>query len=85
MSTKRKTDAAPRVSYAPGPGTPLGIVEMPTLQVPCFGMCTWSVVREGPGMAAVSRLRHASLMCAHYRDHVRAAEQSRLALAGGVS
>jgi hypothetical protein len=56
-----------------GTGQPAGIVEMPTLKIPSGCMCTWSVVRPGPGMECISQLRYASSLCSHLRRHIAAA------------
>lgn len=49
-----------------GTGQPAGVIEMPTLLIPC-SLCSWAVVRPGPGMECVSRLSYASSLCPHLR------------------
>lgn len=53
-----------------GSGRPVGDVVMPTLLIPerCHDLCTWSVVRPGPGYACLSRLRYRNLLCPASHD-----------------
>jgi hypothetical protein len=40
---------------------------MPTLLVPCH-LCTWTVVRPGPGLECVSRLKYRNALCSHRHE-----------------
>ena len=44
------------------------VIEMPTFEIPSGCMCSWSVVRPGPGMACVSRLTRRSGICPHRHE-----------------
>lgn len=58
----RVSDIAARLS-------PLAVdIQQPTHTIPCDCPCSWSVVRTGPGLAAVSRLRFPNALCP-YREH----------------
>lgn len=61
-----------------GAGQPAGVIEMPTLQIPSGCMCSWSVVRPGPGMACISRLNYASALCSHLRRNHAATTAGRI-------
>jgi len=54
----------------PLPISPPGIVQ-PTLSIPCDCSCSWTVVRPGPGMACVSRMK-ARNRCCPYRHQPQA-------------
>ena len=58
-----------------GTGLTAGHIEMPTLKIPCACMCSWSVVRPGPGMACVSRLTRRN-NCCPYRHEAQSAPLS---------
>jgi len=40
-------------------------IMQPTLSIPCGCVCTWTVVRPGPGMACMSRLKVLNRSCPH--------------------
>jgi hypothetical protein len=61
-----------------GAGQPAGVIEMPTLQIPVGCLCSWSVVRPGPGMACISRLTYASSLCSHLRRNHAPAKAARI-------
>ena len=46
-----------------------GSVRMPTIRIPADCMCTWVVVRPGPGIGCLSDLRYANALCPHRRQH----------------
>ena len=46
-----------------GTGRPSSVIEMPTVQIPADCLCSWSVVRPGPGLDCVSRLAYVNAMC----------------------
>jgi hypothetical protein len=50
-------------------GQPAGHVEMATLGIPerCHALCSWVVVRPGPGWACVSRLKYANSICGGHK------------------
>jgi hypothetical protein len=50
-----------------------GSVRQATLSIPCDCMCTWTVVRTGPGMEAISELRYSNSLCSRLREHQAAA------------
>ena len=54
----------------PLPISPPDIVQ-PTLSIPCDCSCSWSVIRPGPGMACVSRMK-ARNRCCPYRHQPQA-------------
>jgi hypothetical protein len=50
----------PRIGQGRPQGDP---IRMPTLRVPTNCSCTWTVVKTGPGMQAVSELRYRNSLC----------------------
>ena len=48
-----------------GSGLVTETIDMPTLKIPCDDLCTWVVVRAGPGRESVSRLKYRSSLCRH--------------------
>jgi hypothetical protein len=42
---------------------PAGSIRQPTHTIPAHCMCTWAVVRPGPGMECLSDLRYANSLC----------------------
>jgi hypothetical protein len=42
-----------------------GTVRQPTHTIPADCMCSWSVVRPGPGMECLSDLRYRNTLCRH--------------------
>jgi hypothetical protein len=45
------------------PAWPEVEVLAPTLTIPAACLCTWAVVRPGPGLACISRLKAVSRLC----------------------
>jgi hypothetical protein len=48
-----------------GSGALSRMVEMPTVTIPGDCLCTWRVVRAGPGLACISSLWYRSGLCRH--------------------
>ena len=48
-----------------GSGLVTDTIEMPTLKIPCDDLCTWVVVKAGPGFESRSRLKYRSGLCGH--------------------
>lgn len=68
-------------SYTPGAGVVHGVVELPTLEVPCTRYCSWVVARTDTQGNGVSRLKHANRMCPFYRQHQEAIAASLAGIA----
>jgi len=48
-----------------GMGQPAGHIDLPTFGIPADCICTWGVIRPGPGWACISRLRYRNSLCSH--------------------
>ena len=46
-------------------GHSAGRIEIPTVDIPCDCMCSWTVIRAGQGRDRISRLMYPSALCRH--------------------
>ena len=56
------------VDIRSGLGRPVADIIQPTLTIPHECMCSWIVVRAGPGFACLSKIKYTNSLCSVRHD-----------------